>query len=163
GGILLRTDGEPHFPPHSGCLNLPDPAASRGYTIRGNRIHSNFGPAITMTATTDSLIVNNLVGGPLAGTGSSDGANNVWSVSPTPGTNIVGGPTLGGNWWFNYSGSDTDFDGLGDTSVPYTNGGQIAAPGDLHPLIGSPDLGELSNPRVLCDHAWVDLGRNTRS
>jgi parallel beta-helix repeat protein len=162
-GIVLRADGLPHFPSNSGCLNLPDPAASSGYTIRNNRIHSNYGTALVLTHTTDSLIVNNLFGGPYAATAISDGTNNVWSIASTSGINVVGGPTLGGNWWFNYNGSDTNGDGLGDTALPYTNGGQIAVPGDLHPLIGSPDLGNLSNPGTLCDHVWIDLGRNTRS
>src|SRR6185436_13727265 len=108
------------------CLFLPNPAASSDYTIRGNRVHSNFGTALVMTATTNCTIVNNLFGGPFAGTATSNGAGNVWSVTPTPGVNIVGGATLGGNWWFNYAGTDQDGDRLGDTLVPYSNGGQIA-------------------------------------
>ncbi len=161
-GIVLRTDGQPHFPVNQPPLFLPNPAASNFYTIRGNRVHSNFGAAMTLTATTDSLIVNNLFGGPYAGTVTSNGASNVWSVTPTAGTNIVGGPTLGGNWWFGYAGVDNTGDGLGDTLVPYTNGGLLAAPGDPHPLIGSPDLGDLSNPGTLCDYAWTNFGRNIR-
>ena len=162
-GIVLRTDGQPHFPVNTPCLDLPNPAASSFYTIRGNRVINNFGSAMALTATTDCLIVNNLFGGPYAGTVTSDGANNVWSVTPAPGTNIVGGRSLGGNWWSNYVGADTNADGLGDTAVPYNNGGQIAAPGDPHPLIGSPDLGNLTNPRTMLDHVWFDLGRNTRT
>ena len=162
-GIVLRTDGQPHFPVNTPCLNLPNPAASSFYTIRGNRVLNNFGSAMALTATTDCLIVNNLFGSLFAGTVTSDGANNVWSVTPTPGTNIVGGPSLGGNWWSNYIGTDTNSDGLSDTAVPYTNSGQIAAPGDPHPLIGAPDLGNLTNPRTLLDHVWFDLGRNTRT
>ena len=162
-GIVLRTDGQPHFPVNTPCLNLPNPAASSFYTIRGNRVLNNFGSAMVLTATTDCLIVNNLFGSLFAGTVTSDGANNVWSVTPASGTNIVGGPSLGGNWWSNYVGTDTNSDGLGDTAMPYTNGGQIAAPGDPHPLIGSPDLGNLTNPRTLLDHVWFDVGRNTRT
>ncbi|HLQ37538.1 MAG TPA: NosD domain-containing protein, partial [Planctomycetota bacterium] len=113
-GIVLRTDGLPHFPVNTPCLNLPNPAASAFYTIRHNRVHSNFGMAMVLQATTDCLIVDNIFGGPFAGTASSNGANNVWSITPTPGANIVGGPTLGGNWWINYTGIDTNGDGLGD-------------------------------------------------
>jgi len=162
-GIVLRTDGQPHFPINMPCLNLPDPAASGFYTISNNRIYGNFGTAMVLTATSNCLIYNNLFGGPEAGTAISDGANNVWSIAPTPGSNVVGGPMLGGNWWFDYAGIDTNADGLGDTLVPYTNGGQIAAPGDPHPLIGSPDLGNLGNLHGLSDYTWIDLGRNTRS
>lgn len=42
---------------------------------------------------------------------------NYWNVPKTLGINILGGPYIGGNYWHNYSGPDTDSDGLGDT--PY--------------------------------------------
>jgi hypothetical protein len=144
-------------------LNLPDQTASDFYTVKDNVIHSNFGIGIELINTTDSEIVNNLVAGQFGGTAGSNGARNVWSVDPTPGENIIGGPLLGGNYWSNYEGEDLNDDGLGDTELPYTNNGQIALPGDPHPLIGDPDIEELDNPRTLCDRAWVDLGRNTRS
>lgn len=162
--IVLRTDNIAHFPSNQfPCLNLPDQAASDFYTIRDNVIHSNFGIALELINTTDSLITNNLIAGQFGGTASSNGASNVWSVEPTPGENIVGGDALGGNYWSNYEGSDLNDDGLGDTDVPYTNGNLIASPGDPHPLIGDPDIEQFDNPRTLCDRDWRDLGRNTRA
>jgi len=162
-GIVLRTDGLPHFPINSPCLFLPDPAASSFYVIRRNRVHSNYGLAMVLTATTDCLIADNVFGGPFAGTVSSAGARNTWSVTPAAGRNVVGGPTLGGNWWIDYAGADLDGDGLGDTQLPYTHGGRIALPGDPHPLLGNPDLGGGNRGTTMCDYSWTDLGRNTRT
>jgi parallel beta-helix repeat protein len=46
-----------------------------------------------------------------------DNGNNAWNIDKTAGTNIIGGPYLGGNYWGDYTGSDTDGDELGNT--PY--------------------------------------------
>lgn len=161
-GIVLRTDGQAHFPDWQfPCLDLPNQELSADYTIRDNLIQANFGMGLELINTSDSTIINNLVDGNGGGTASASGAGNVWSSAPAPGENIVGGATLGGNYWDNYAGTDTDGDGLGDTNLPYTNDGQIDAPGDAHPLIGDPDTPTIHNPVALCYGAWEDLGRNT--
>lgn len=60
-----------------------------------------------------------------------DDGNNTWNTTKTLGTNIINGHYLGGNYWSNYTGEDTDGDGLGNT--PYNiSGGENK---DNHPLV----------------------------
>lgn len=45
------------------------------------------------------------------------GKVEIWSKAISPKLNVIGGPYKGGNYWHDYTGLDTDGDGLGNT--PY--------------------------------------------
>ncbi len=104
--------------------------SSSGNTLASNTVLNN-AYGIYSSSSKNNLIYNNY----LQNTNNAwDDGNNRWNTSKTYGTNIVGNPYLGGNYWHDYNGKDTDGDALGDTLTPYTCSGNIINGGDYHPL-----------------------------
>jgi parallel beta-helix repeat protein len=69
-----------------------------------------------------------------------DGADNTWSrVSAVEASNIVGGPYLGGNYWDDYKGADSDGDGIGETPYAIFGAFTDAVSCDNLPLIWDDD------------------------
>jgi hypothetical protein len=73
-------------------------------------------------------------------------------IGHAAGTNIIGGPNLGGNYGSDYAGEDLGDDGLGDTLLPYYSSGNIVNGGDWLPLVKAEplifDTGEGSYPSI---------------
>jgi len=61
-------------------------------------------------ASNGNLVYDNIIGG----TSVDDPGVNSWNVTPVSGENIIGGDMLGGNFWYEYDGSDGNSDGIGD-------------------------------------------------
>ena len=94
--------------------------------VRGNTFAGR-----TSLKGSDNLIYNNRFSGY-----GERGSENVYNITKIPGTNIMGGPYLGGNYWSDYTGNDTDGDGIGDTPHSY----------DLLPLVPNTPPYEPSSP-----------------
>nr|QNO55772.1 hypothetical protein DIJDKDOB_00003 [Methanosarcinales archaeon ANME-1 ERB7] len=108
--------------------------------ITGNNASSNTYHGISLYGSGNNLIYNNYFNNTK---NAFDNSNNIWNITTkTPGTNIVGGPWLGGNYWSDYKGTDEDGDGLGDTLLPYNCSGNIIQGGDHLPLITPESIGK---------------------
>ncbi|VVB92273.1 Cell surface glycoprotein [uncultured archaeon] len=108
---------------------------SSGYnTLNGNKV-SRFSStsstiSISLSSSSNNIIYNN----DFSGTARDNGYNK-WNITKTYGENIIGGSWLGGNFWSDYAGKDTDGDGLGNTLLPYNSSGDITNGGDYLPVV----------------------------
>jgi PGF-pre-PGF domain-containing protein len=113
-------------------------------TLMNNIINSNNYSGIYLDFSSDNIIYNNYISNT---NNTFDNGNNIWNVTKTAGTNIIGGAYLGGNYWSDYAGTDTNSDGLGDT--PYNSSGNILNGGDYHPLVTTENINPVVNTVTL--------------
>jgi parallel beta-helix repeat protein len=100
--------------------------------IFSNNISNNDDDGIYLRSSSSNTIYNNYFDNK---NNADDNGNNIWNITKTAGTNIIGGFWLGGNYWSDYAGTDTNSDGLGDTLLPYNSSGDIKKGGDYLPLV----------------------------
>lgn len=116
---------------------------STNNTIKDNILENNVNVNLDIYGESkDNLIYNNYFGS-VGNWGNviDETGKNRWNISKTPGTSIVGGPYLGGNYFGDYNGTDADGDGFGD--IPYDikdNTGEKVMDMDYLPLVEQPIL-----------------------
>lgn len=114
--------------------------------IAGNRIHGSTYYGLNLTTAANLVVYNNLFRNDenvRTPTGSFSG---VWNVAPSPGPNVAGGPSIGGNYWGNpdrdgYSDLMGDWNADGFANGAYILPGEIGI--DRFPLVktGATDAG----------------------
>ncbi len=110
---------------------------SDGFTVTGNQVTGNINNGIQLhTSGSGSIYNNNLNNNLNVFFFGEPFRANAWSVTPRAGTNIMNGPSIGGNFWGTPSGAgysqvtpDSDGDGFVDGSVTIAEGNV-----DAHPL-----------------------------
>jgi len=114
---------------------------------------------IRLNISSDNNITNNFFNNTV---NAIDDGLNIWNTTKTPGTNIIGGPFRGGNFWSDYIGIDTNGDELGDTNLPYNSDGFIQNGGDFLPLtmplplnLVSDDTEDSSSCSGNCHTSWI--------
>ncbi len=117
---------------------------SNNNTVANSTIAWNYVEGIWVLQASDNLIYNNLFNNSVNAELTFAGSN-AWNITKTPGTNIVGGSYLGGNYWgkpdgtgFSDTCNDGDGDGICDSALTLDSGNVDYLP-LAKPVVQPPD------------------------
>jgi parallel beta-helix repeat protein len=120
-------------------------SSSNYNTITNNTVISNNFYGIYLSSSSNNLIYNNLFNN--TNNFFISASYNTWNVAKQAGTNIVGGPYLGGNYWakpdgtgFSETCDDLDADGICDSPYSLTTGNIDYLPLTAPPHVLGPEI-----------------------
>jgi len=106
--------------------------ASSSNTLENNTASNNIDYGIYLWDSSNNFIYNNYFNNTNNAYFEGTNIGNIWNTAKTPGSNIVGGPYLGGNFWANPDGTvypeggkDVDHDGIFDSQYNIEGSGFI--------------------------------------
>jgi|GEM_PF-5633184 len=122
-----------------------------GLNVTRNNITNSSKGIFVNGPCTDCFIYDNFMANNTANAQDNVGTN--WNITKTSGTNILGGPFIGGNFFSNYTGTDGNFDRIGDTNhtIAGTTGGTDFLPLTLNSTCGNVTSGS-ANPITLVNN-----------
>ena len=127
--------------------------SSNNNILTNNTISNNTVRGVSIfSSSVNNLVFNNLINQTTPVSVSST-ISNFWNTTKTPGTNIIGGPNLGGNFYANPSGTgfsetcnDADIDGICDSSLVFNANNTDHLPLAVPVLCTDPDNDGFGNP-----------------
>lgn len=120
-GFFFGPSGNPSFTGKF-CTNCHPDGQTRYNTLTENIVTSSRQHGIFFNSSGSNTIYNNLFNNGL-NYGSIFNGTNIWNITKTEGTNIIGGPYLGGNVWADPYGT-----GFSQTCVDYNGDGICESP-----------------------------------
>ena len=115
--------------------------ASSSGTISNNTVFNSSIYQINVTGSSN-LIYNNIFNATGSEGVAYDNGTNKWNTSEIAGTNIIGGPNIGGNYYSNYTGFENGTTGIGFTPYNISGGSSI----DYLPLTNNLLVVNISSP-----------------
>ena len=111
-------------------------------TISGSNFCNNSGYQVSLDwGAGNNLFYNNILNASAGqGVAYDNTTTSFWNTTKAAGTNIIGGPYIGGNYYSTYNGTDLNGDGIGDAPYGISGGSGV----DYLPLVIPPALPQAS-------------------
>ncbi|MBN2603712.1 MAG: right-handed parallel beta-helix repeat-containing protein [Candidatus Thermoplasmatota archaeon] len=162
-GILLLADDQTNITRNVVCNNTLDGIKLQNSTkdnISGNYIYRNLQYGLSVNYySVDNIIYNNDFENNARNARDISLKENTWYLTKTNGSNVIKGPYIAGNFWDDYTGTDNDGDGIGESSYLIDGGGSE----DKYPLLYRKPTAKSSGPYYgsTGEHIAIDGSKST--